>query len=124
MNEYAVGCLPLARIAGNGIAVVEMRMALRIEIYNALVVQLQPYRSVRRDVFHCTQFTVRNFQFMIRRGELDTVSNRECLLLLAIHGDAPLAARVIGRFTPIHAQHREPILLSVDALYARVFTLL
>src|SRR5258708_722812 len=61
---------------------------------------------------------------MIRRGKLDTVSNREGLLLFAIHRDAHLAARVIGRFTSIHAQHREPIVLRVDALYARVFALL
>ena len=57
---------------------------------------------------------------MIGRGELDSVTNRENLLLLAIHRDAHLAARVVSRFTSIYAQHREPIVLRVDAPDARV----
>ena len=70
------------------------------------------------------QFTVRNLQLMMGRGELDTVANRECLLLLAIHRDAHLSARVIGRFTSVHAEHGELIVVRFDALYARVFALL
>ena len=88
VNEYAVGRLSLARIAGYGVAVVDVWMTLGLVVHVVPVIKLQPHRAVRRDVFHCTQFTVRNLQLMIGRGELDTVSNRECLLLLAIHRDA------------------------------------
>jgi len=84
MDKNAVGCLSLTGIAGDGVAVVEMRMTLRFVVHTAPVIKLQPHRAVRRDVFHCTQFTVRNLQLMIGRSELDTVSNRKCLLLLAI----------------------------------------
>src|SRR5271157_6372153 len=40
VNEYALGGLSLTGMAGDGIAVVEVRMALRLEIYAASAIEL------------------------------------------------------------------------------------
>src|SRR2546428_4292643 len=53
VNEDAFRCLPLARIAGNGVAVVEMWMTRRLVVHTAPAIELQSHCSVRRDVFHC-----------------------------------------------------------------------
>src|SRR5450631_7482 len=46
VNEDAVGSLSLARMTGDGIAVVEMRMALRLVVQRAPAIELQPHRAV------------------------------------------------------------------------------
>src|SRR5437667_8036551 len=75
VNEYALGGLSLTGMTGNGIAIVEMRMTLRLVVHTLPVIELQPHRGVRRDVFHRTEFTVRNLQLTIGCDELDAVSN-------------------------------------------------
>src|ERR1700685_2306116 len=71
VNEYALGGLSLTGMTGDGIAVIEMRMILRLVDHTAPAIELQPHRSVRCDTFHCAHVAVRNLQLMIGCGELD-----------------------------------------------------
>jgi hypothetical protein len=52
MNQHALRSLALAGVAGYGVAVVKMRMLLRIEIDVALIVQTHPHRSILPDALH------------------------------------------------------------------------
>src|ERR1035437_1591963 len=75
VNQDAVGSLSLAGVAGHGIAMVEMRMFVRIEFDCAATVHFQAQPPVFVDALDGSQLAVRNFQFAGRRGELDAVAH-------------------------------------------------
>src|SRR5580700_9365677 len=96
MDQHAIRCLPLAGMAGDGKAMIEMRMKPRIELQLAACVHHQTEPPVRIDTLHCAKLAVRRFQLARRRCELDTVSNRERPLAFAIDGHALLTAWIVN----------------------------
>jgi len=77
MYKHPVGGLLLAGVAGHGIAVVKMRMLLRIEAdAAAALIHLQLNPHIVRDALDSSQLRVRNLKVVrLRRGgELKPVS--------------------------------------------------
>jgi hypothetical protein len=84
MNQHALRSLALAGVAGYGVAVVKVRMVLRIEIDVALIVQPQPHLSIPSNVLDSSQVAIDDLEVMAGRGELDAISDGESLLLLSV----------------------------------------
>ena len=75
VNEDTVGCLALAGMAGHGIAVIKMRWTVRTNFDRASAVHLEPQVSVVADVCDRPQFTVRHFEMVYGRSELNVVAD-------------------------------------------------
>src|ERR1019366_4080232 len=73
VNQDTVGSLPLAGVAGHGIAMIEMQMLAGVEFDRAATVHLQAQPPVPSDALDGPQLAVRNFQFVGRCCGLDSV---------------------------------------------------
>src|ERR1700678_3795022 len=100
---------------------IDMRMLLRIEFDFALVIQPQPHRSITPDALDSPQIAIGNLQFLAGRGELDTISCGEPLLVLSVYGDSNLTAWIIGGLLSVPSHHRQSVRLSVHSKNPRVF---
>src|SRR5580698_6553488 len=123
MDEYAISGLALARVASNSIAMVQMGILRRIEDRFLPAVQLDLHLAIRSDFLNRPQLTVRDLQLVAGRSELDTVAQRERLLLFPINGHAHLPARIVGSFATVCARDRQQILLRLNAHNTRILSL-
>src|SRR5208283_2899180 len=74
VNQDTVGSLSLAGVAGHGIAMIEMRMLVRIELNHTPTVDLQAQPPVSVDALDGSQLAVCNSEVVGRCGELDAVA--------------------------------------------------
>lgn len=58
----------------DGVAVVEMRLAARVEFDRAATVHLEPQAPIFTDTLNRSQFAVRHFEMVRGRSELDAVA--------------------------------------------------
>src|SRR5271156_5584264 len=101
-----------------------MRMALRIETYAPVVVELEAHRAVLSNAFYRSQLAIRNLQILVGRSELNAVAGGEHLFLLSIHRDAHLPARIVSCLLPIAPKNRKFVFLGIYRDNARVFALI
>ncbi len=119
MHQHPFGGLPLAGVAGHGIAVIEMRMPGRIELHGAAIVHAKRH-SAFGDALNRSRLAVRNFQVVRRRGELDAVAHGKATLFLAVDRNSLLPVRVVSPLRAVLQRHRNPVVRSVDAHHAGV----
>src|SRR5208282_2661699 len=74
VNQDTVGSLSLAGVAGHGIAMIEMRMLVRIEFNHTPTVDLQAQPPVSVDALDGPQLAVRNSEGVGRCSELNAVA--------------------------------------------------
>jgi hypothetical protein len=98
VDEHVVGGLPLAGVAGYGIAMVKVRMFSWVDAHTPATVHLQTHTAIVGDALDGSQLTIRNLQVSRRRGELDAVAHRKSLLLLLVDGNVLLTAWIVGLF--------------------------
>src|ERR1019366_8201577 len=96
VHEHTLGGLSLAGVARHGVAVVNVRMLLRVDGDITPAVQFKTHPSISAEFLHGSKFTIGNLQLIVWRGELNTVANRKSLLLSTIGDNAHLSARIVG----------------------------
>ena len=101
MDQYAVGGLALAGMAGDGVAVVEMQVSVWIEIDGAATIHLQMQLPVVADALDGAQFAVCHFEVVGGRGELDAVALGEAAQFFTEYRNALLPARIVGSFRAV-----------------------
>ena len=63
MHQNTLGGLSLAGMAGHGIAMIEMRMLIRINFYLTAIIHLQANALLISDAADCPQLTIGDIQF-------------------------------------------------------------
>jgi hypothetical protein len=94
VDEDAIRGLALAGMTGDGIAMIQVRMLSGVDAHASASVQPQAHSTIVGDALDSPELAVGDLQVIRRRSELDTVANRESLLLLPIDRNALLAAWV------------------------------
>jgi hypothetical protein len=64
MNQYLLGGLPLAAVAGHSVSVVKMRMLADVESNLAAGIHLNSKVTLRVDLFDSAKITISNLQFV------------------------------------------------------------
>ena len=95
MHQHTFCGLSLAGMAGDGIAMIEMRIPHRVDLNRTSTIHPQTHSAIT-DSFNRCQFAVSDLQFIIGRGELDAVAYRKRTLLLSIDGYTLLAAWIVA----------------------------
>ncbi len=122
MDQHSFGGLPLARMTGNCVAVVNMWKAMCSHRFQPQ----RPPSTFRRTAPFAPMLSMlassrlATFQLLIRCCELNAISNGEDLLFGAIHRDAHLTTRIVGRLLPIAAHHREQVVLPIHSKHLGV----
>src|SRR5487761_573256 len=107
VDEHAVGSLPLAAVARDRIAVVEVRILFDVECNSAARVEADSQIAARVEFLDCAKLAVGDVLLSIRRGELYAVALREAALCLAVDRHALQTARIVADFLPAVALDRE-----------------
>jgi hypothetical protein len=114
-----VGGLPLAGVAGHGVAVVEVRMLHGVKLHLTASVHLDGHTAFG-DALHRSKLAVRQLHLRHGRGELHSVSGRERPLLL--HGRQRRPADGVDRSSSrCRLQFDgEPVVRRIDLCHPRI----
>src|ERR1039458_1322888 len=91
VNQHTVGGLPLAGMTRHGVAVVKVRILLRIDLDFAASIHLQTHSPILADALDGPLLAVGQLQVARGRGELHPVSHGKSPLLFAVDGNTLLA---------------------------------
>src|SRR5665213_2116625 len=119
VNQHPVGSLPLAGVAGHGVAVVKMRMLNRVKLHLTASVHLHGHAPLG-DALHGAKLTVRQLHLRHGSGELHPVSGRKRPLLLTIDRDALLTAWIVALLGAILHLNSEPIVRRIYLCHSRI----
>src|SRR5437588_1610983 len=122
MDQYPVGGLALAAVAGNGIAIVQVGMFADIEFDSLPGVGLDSYVAVAVDLGNRSQFAVGNIQLAGRRSKLHAVAFGEFALGFTVDGDALQPARIIAQLASVLAFDGQLVFPAIDAGHGCIFT--
>ncbi len=106
VHQNAIGGGSLAAVAGDGIAVVEMRMLADIELYVPSVVQSNLKIPLRVDLFDGPELAVGNPLVPVRRGELHAVAGWEFAPRFQVGTHAMQPAWIVSELLADAALHR------------------
>src|ERR1035437_427623 len=121
VDEYPVGCLPLAGVAGHSVAVVKMRILHRIKLHLTASVHLDGHTPFG-DPLHCSKFTVCQLHLRHGSGELNPVSGRKRPLLLTIDRDALLTAWIVALLCAVFHLDSKPIIRRIYLCHPRILS--
>ena len=100
MNQDTVGRLALARIAGQGIAVIDMAVVSEIQSNRPPRIESHPEITAGIDTLDRGKLAVRNPLLFEGRGELDPLPLGEVSLLRSVDIDALQPPRIVSDLRP------------------------
>ena len=123
MDDDTVNGLPLARVAGHGVAVVEVRVLAEVEVDGFPGFQAKAKVSAGIDLFNVPKLSVGDVLILERRRELDSVALGKLPLFPVIDVDPLEPLRIVGDLLAVLAADGQEVLAFIDADDSRIFTL-
>ena len=105
--EHAVGGGPLAAMAGDGIAVIDMRVLPDVELHFLAGVQPNLKVAFGVNLLDCSELPVGNVLIPVRRGELHAITCRKVSFRFPVNTYAVQSVRVVGKLLAVIAFHGE-----------------
>ena len=119
-NEDALGGKALRAVAGDSIAVVEMRMLAGVELNLAVIGQACGDAAIGTDRFDDRKVAIRNAECFVGCCELDTLAYGELAVDFLIDTHAGQATGIVGRELMVRLLDREQVCGRVDCNYRRI----
>src|SRR5436309_9731789 len=95
MNQHAVGSLSLAAVAGECIAVIQVRMVFEVEFQRSPRISADGKLSVRLNLLDLSQFTIGDTQVFRGGRKLNPVALCKIAFRFTVDRDGAQAARVV-----------------------------
>ena len=116
MNDDAVNGLPLARVAGHGIAIVEVRVLAEIEVDGFPGFQTKAEIPAGIDLLNVPKLSVGDVSTLERRRELDSLIFGKLPLFPVINIDTLEPLGIVGDLLAVLAADGEEVLGFIDAV--------
>ena len=123
MDDDAVNGLPLACVAGHGVAVVEVRVLAEVEVDGFPGFQAEAEVSAGIDLLNVPKLSVGDVLILERRRELDSVALGKLPLFPVIDIDTLKPFRIVGDLLAGIAADRQEVLAFIDPDDSGIFTL-
>ena len=123
MNDDTVNGLPLARVAGHGIAIVKVRVLAEVEVDGFPGFQAKAEVSAGIDLLNVPKLSIGDVLTLERRRELDSLVFGKLPLFPVIDIDTLEPLGIVGNLLAVLTADGEEVFAFIDADDGRIFTL-